>query len=130
MDILFQSTCKREEVLIGWSPPFGDSIVLNSDGACRDSLAQATASGILRDSAGDRHGVTLFGWVAELCGAYTGLKLAWELGFPKIIAQVDSQLVARAITSTSYHPCRNSDLINAIQGLMGQQREVTIRHAH
>ncbi|EOY08384.1 Uncharacterized protein TCM_022755 [Theobroma cacao] len=61
-------------------------------------------------------------------GVYKGLNLAWELGFHKIIIQVDIQLVSRAITSYNFHPSSNSDLISVIHSLLTRQWEVKICH--
>ncbi|CAA7018343.1 unnamed protein product [Microthlaspi erraticum] len=74
----------REERLIGWSPPEGDWIKLNTDGASRGNPGSAAAGGVLRDAEGQWCGGFAINIgrcsapLAELWGVYYGLCMAWE----------------------------------------------------
>lgn len=82
--------------------------MLNSDGAYRISLGQATAGGALRNASNRWLGGfsmqlgACTSYRAELWVVYKGLLLAWELGFKRIIIQVDSLLLVRVITSSNH----------------------------
>ncbi|KAK2422286.1 Polynucleotidyl transferase, ribonuclease H superfamily protein [Trifolium repens] len=72
----------REARLIGWKPPVGDWIKLNTDGACKDENV-AGCGGILRNNAGEwcggfaKHLGKCSAFVAELWGVLEGLQYAW-----------------------------------------------------
>ncbi|EOY11431.1 Uncharacterized protein TCM_026608 [Theobroma cacao] len=97
----FQQNCLTE-VLKWWAPPTTDWIVLSTDGPYQKSTKQAAAGGVLRDSLGQwRGGYTMrlrrcTAYWAELWGECRGLKHAWDLGFRRIVLQVDSKIVVQA----------------------------------
>ncbi|EOY22226.1 Ribonuclease H protein [Theobroma cacao] len=61
---------------------------------------------------------------AELWGVLHSLRIAREKGFRRIWLQVDNKIVVQAITSSESHPCANSDLLNAIHGLLQLDWEI------
>ena len=78
-----------------WDPPPSNWLKLNSDGSVKLHNA-ATCGGVTRDYSG--HAIRSFAaklgscpmTVAELCGAYHALNIAWTLGHQHIILELDS----------------------------------------
>ena len=84
---------------ISWSPPNRDWVKVNVDGASKGNLGKARCGGLIRDETGRWLGgfTSKLGicnaLTVELWGVLHGLNLAWELGFRKIILEIDSQVV-------------------------------------
>lgn len=84
----------HEEILVGWKPPSEDWVKANADGASKGNPGQAGA-GIIRDYCvkwlvGLMANVGICTSVrAELWAAKETLELAWNLGFRKVILEVD-----------------------------------------
>lgn len=76
-----------------------DNIKLNSDGASYASTKIAGAGGLLRNSQGEwivdyrRMIGTCYSNVAELWGLIDGLCLAWNLGYRKVIVEMDATYI-------------------------------------
>lgn len=74
----------QEERQIGWIPPTGGWLKLNTDGASRGNPGLATSGGVLRDEDGRWCGGFAVNIgrcsapLAELWGVYYGLYVAWE----------------------------------------------------
>ncbi|KAK8609722.1 hypothetical protein V6N13_093137 [Hibiscus sabdariffa] len=86
-----------------WTPPEEGWLKLNTDGAKRNQDGSLMCGGVLRDHTGSWH----FGFSkyigfcevfeAELWGVWCGLQLAWEKGCRRIILEVDSLDVVKAL---------------------------------
>ena len=84
---------------MGWRPPLGDWLKLNTDGAISGNAHNAHASGLIRN--GNGHWVS--GFImnignctilrAELWGLFQGLSLAWSIGVRKLHVECDNKLV-------------------------------------
>ncbi|EOX92929.1 Ribonuclease H protein [Theobroma cacao] len=114
----------KREMLVGWQNPPQGWVAVNIDGALRRNTNMVAAGGVLRDY----NGYWLGGFAvklgkcsshrAELWGVLHSLRIAKEKGFCRIWLHVDNKIVVQAITSSALHPCANSDLLNAIHGLL------------
>ncbi|EOY02369.1 Kinase superfamily protein isoform 5 [Theobroma cacao] len=84
---------RRKEVLIGWRAPQAGWVCLNTDGAYKKSIDEASAGGVIRNAEGEwRTGfVAKLGlcsaYRAELRGVLHGLRLAWDSGFKKVMVR-------------------------------------------
>ncbi|CAI9105936.1 OLC1v1004973C1 [Oldenlandia corymbosa var. corymbosa] len=88
-----------EERCIHWIPPPVDWVKVNSNGSVDPSIGVGYAGGVIRDC----HGRWLEGFMmkvgfctitgAELWGLFQALVLAWDLGYKKVKAEVDSSSV-------------------------------------
>ncbi|CAN1773739.1 Putative ribonuclease H protein At1g65750 [Linum perenne] len=86
----------RTKEYSSWEPAPPEWVTLNSDGSVISKSGQAAAGGLIRDHQGrclaaftmnlGKCSITR----AELRGAVSGLKLAWERGYCKIQLQLDS----------------------------------------
>ncbi|EOY13502.1 Non-LTR retroelement reverse transcriptase, putative [Theobroma cacao] len=84
LPLLTGGLSRKEEILVGWTPPPEEWIAMNSDRAYKSAVGTTSAGGVLRDT----HDTWLVGYVcklditsayrAELWRVYKGLQLAWE----------------------------------------------------
>ncbi|WCJ37652.1 Polynucleotidyl transferase ribonuclease H-like superfamily protein [Euphorbia peplus] len=126
----------RHDCLIGWSVPFIHWVKLNTDGAVKGGQFRASVGGLIRDS----QGTWIQGFArnigicsvlrAELWGIYDGLTLAWNLGYRKVQVEVDSKLCVDLLTRTDTPSNDSTPLINAIQNLIHQNWELSIKHIY
>ena len=81
---------------IGWEAPGHGWVKINADGSVKDQKS-AACGGVCRDENG--RWVIGFGkylgvssvLMAELWGLYTGMKMAWERGWQKVVFSLDSK---------------------------------------
>ncbi|CAN1179527.1 Putative ribonuclease H protein At1g65750, partial [Linum perenne] len=113
-----------------------DWLVLNTDGSVITSSGTAAAGGLVRDEWG-RCLLAFSSKVgscsitrAELRGIATGLKLAWEAGFKKIVVQADSRAAISLINAEGPPTHQHGGEIYTIRELMLRDWEVTIRHVY
>ncbi|XVF22870.1 hypothetical protein REPUB_Repub12eG0208500 [Reevesia pubescens] len=93
----------KRQVYIAWQPPPEGFVKLNVDGAAASCPGEITAGGICRDSLGH----WLFGFIsqlgygcilqAELYAIFSGLNLAWQRGYKKVILESDSMLAVNKV---------------------------------
>ena len=91
---------KRMERLVGWNIPSRGWIKVNSDGALHRNPLRAAAGGLLRN---DDEGEWIARFTAnvgicsvlqaELWGAIYRLRLAWSMGYRRVILEVDNRLL-------------------------------------
>ncbi|EOY24030.1 Ribonuclease H protein [Theobroma cacao] len=114
----------KREMLVGWQNPPQGWVAINTDGALRCNTNKAAAGGVLRDYNGYWLGGSAAklgkcsSYRAELWGVLHSLRIAKDKGFHRIWLQVDNKIVVQAITFSALYPCANSDLLNAIHGLL------------
>ncbi|EOY24339.1 RNA-directed DNA polymerase (Reverse transcriptase), Polynucleotidyl transferase, Ribonuclease H fold-like protein [Theobroma cacao] len=114
----------KREMLVGWQNPPQGWVAVNTDGALRRNTNMAAAGGVFRDCNEYWLGGfaaklgKCYSYRAELWGVLHSLRIVKEKGFSKIWLQVDNKIVVKAIISSALHPCANSDLLNAIHGLL------------
>ncbi|CAA7019711.1 unnamed protein product [Microthlaspi erraticum] len=126
----------REERQIGWIPPTGDWFKLNTDGASRGNPGLAAAGGVLRDAEGRwcRGFILNIGRcsapLAELCGVYYGLVIAWEHKCSRVELEVDSELVVGFLQTgiSESHPL--SFLVRLCHGLIAKDWIVRVSHVY
>lgn len=88
---------QKQEILIGWTPPPYEWMVLNTDGAAKGNPGEAGAGGIFRNHAGECSGFysqnlgICSALHAEFCAILKGLQIAWEGGIRKLEVRVDNQ---------------------------------------
>ncbi|CAA7059955.1 unnamed protein product [Microthlaspi erraticum] len=127
---------QRVERQIAWQPPIQGWWKVNTDGTSRGNPGLATAGGVLRDEQGS--------WVcgfalnigicsaplAELWGVYYGLLIAWERCVPRLIIEVDSEVVVKILHSgiSEFHPL--SFLARLCYGFFSRDWLVRIRHTY
>jgi ribonuclease HI len=125
----------RETRPIGWKPPVGDWVKLNTDGACKDGNV-AGCGGILRNSAGEwrggfaKHLGKCTAYVAEMWGVMEGLQYAWKLGYKKVEINVDSLVVVQVLKNGSTCSAMGLALVKKIQRLMQLEWDITISHSY
>ncbi|CAA7030525.1 unnamed protein product [Microthlaspi erraticum] len=94
---------QRIEREIRWEYPIQDWWKVNTDGASRGNPGLATAGDVLRDANGAWVGGFALNIgicsapLAELWGVYYGLNLAWERRVPRLILEVDSEVVVKIL---------------------------------
>jgi len=115
-----------------WQPPPTDWVKLNVDGALTVAHSIAGCGGVIRDHSGS--------WIvgfkrvlgsctvieAEQWAVYKGLKLAWDLGFKKIILESDAKNVVNMLMCSNFNRC--SLLVSQIQKMMTLDWELKIQH--
>ncbi|CAN1147579.1 Putative ribonuclease H protein At1g65750 [Linum perenne] len=111
-------------------------MTVNTDGTVDPISGRAAAGGLIRNAAG--HCVSAFSMNigccsitrAELRGAITGLRTAWDLGFRKVEVQVDSMAVL-ALVNSAENPVHQHTLeVLDIHDLLRKDWEVKIRHVY
>ncbi|CAN1147577.1 Putative ribonuclease H protein At1g65750 [Linum perenne] len=121
---------------ITWDPGPSDWMTVNTDGTVDPISGRAAAGGLIRNAAG--HCVSAFSMNigccsitrAELRGAITGLRTAWDLGFRKVEVQVDSMAVL-ALVNSAENPVHQHTLeVLDIHDLLRKDWEVKIRHVY
>ncbi|KAF7807224.1 ribonuclease H [Senna tora] len=133
--VLFSvSSTVRTEVLVSWEKPGCGWVKVNSDGAVKRSSGKAGYGAILRDEDGSWVGgvcnsiVTFSVLKAEAWGALEGLRLASDLGVPKVILECDSKCLVDGIKSTSDHGADVQPLFLEIRSLLAGFTEVLVQH--
>ena len=68
--------------------------------------------------------------MAELWGLYTGIKMAWEQGWQRVIFSLDSKTAVTLVQNgcNELHPCR--PIIKAIQWFLAKDWMVRIEHCY
>lgn len=111
-------------------------IKIHSEGVYKSPSHVAGAGGLLRDSAG----AWLGGFVqnlgicssirAELWAVYTGLTMAWNMGFSKVILEVDSQCVLDLIGKGCEDTNPNAPLVTSIRQVITRDWTVRLQHIY
>ena len=76
--------------LVGWRPPEGGTLTLNTDGCSKGNLEVSSGGGILRDSSGlPLFAFSAYFWEtsslgAEVLALVTGLRLCMQRGFTSV----------------------------------------------
>lgn len=117
---------------INWTPPPSNYWKLNSDGAVSESIA--AAGGLIRDLKGQWVGgysmnirpASIPG--AELWGLRQGLFLALQLGFYRLIVEIESLEVVQALKSDYSSSRLNSPLLHDCLGLIQKFADCRIQH--
>ncbi|CAA7051324.1 unnamed protein product [Microthlaspi erraticum] len=109
---------------------------MNTDGASRGNPGLASAGGVLRDE----NGMWICGFalklgicsapLAELWGIYYGLWTAWERRVPRVVVEVDSELVAGFFNTgiSDAHPL--SFLVRLCYGFISRDWLVRVTHVY
>ncbi|CAI0414109.1 unnamed protein product [Linum tenue] len=114
---------------LAWQPPPEDWIVINSDGSVKQPNSAAAAGGLLRNHLGRCVGafVTNLGSCsitrAEIIGALTGLQLAWDLGYKKVLLRLDSTAALDILTGKDQDSRRYHNLYRHFQNLLQRNWE-------
>lgn len=124
---------RKVEANIKWLAPVDDWVKLNSDGAVRNGGC-ASASGVIRDCTGR----WIKGFVfnigsclvpcAELWGVLKRMRLAWSLGFCKVIVETDSLLIHGLICKGARPSHPLSCLVEQCQGFIRRNWSFQFRH--
>ncbi|CAN1182674.1 Putative ribonuclease H protein At1g65750, partial [Linum perenne] len=128
------SNQERRRVDISWDPGPREWMTVNTDGAVNQSTGRTTAGGLIRDEVG--HCVAAFtmniGYCsitrAELRGAVTGLRTAWDHGYRKVELQVDSMTVVELVKNDEISTHQHTLDVLDLQELLRRDWEVNIRH--
>lgn len=125
------------EIGIKWEHPLDGWVKLNTNGASKGNPGQAGVGGIVRGRGG--RPLSMFAancgvascTKAEFLAVLKGLALVWNLGNRRIVLEVDSLVVARALlgedipSSTYYHGIRRcKEMVNK------QDWEVVVSHCY
>ncbi|CAA7033568.1 unnamed protein product [Microthlaspi erraticum] len=109
---------------------------MNTDGASRGNPGSAAAGGVLRDE----YGTWISGFalnigvcsapLAELWRVYYGLYVAWERRIPRLVIEVDSEIVVGFFNSgiSDVHPL--SFLVHLCYGFLSRDWIVRVMHAY
>ncbi|GAU13938.1 hypothetical protein TSUD_262650 [Trifolium subterraneum] len=120
---------------IGWKPPSGSFVKLNTDGARKDNN-KAGCGGIIRGNHGEWLGGFAKGvgecsaFIAELWGVFEGLSLAKRMCFRKVELHIDSVAVVQVISTGKLKSKLGWSLVLNIRKLLDLDWEVTITHAY
>jgi ribonuclease HI len=120
---------------IGWKPPTGNFVKLNTDGA-RKQNNKAGCGGVIRGGQGEWLGGFAKGvgdcsaFVAELWGVFEGLQYARHLGFAAVELNTDSVTVAQAISTGNLNSPVGASLLRNIRRLLALDWEVKVVHAY
>ena len=93
----------RRTHLIGWDPPMIGWVKVNIDRASKGNSSMVGSGGGVRNHLGSWVGGFVlnvdFGTsvLAEVWATFHGLSLAWKLGYPNVVLEVDSKLVVQMI---------------------------------
>ncbi|GKV04202.1 hypothetical protein SLEP1_g16396 [Rubroshorea leprosula] len=119
---------------IRWIPPAEGFCKLNSDGSYSSVEKAASAGGLIRDSLGN----WLIGFtvnighasifIAELWGMRAGLRLCRELGFTRVIAEMDSLMAVRFVNERREPDNLAAALLSDIRDLMAQFESCMLQH--
>ncbi|PNX61822.1 ribonuclease H, partial [Trifolium pratense] len=120
---------------IGWQPPTGSFVKLNTDGARKDN-GKAGCGGVIRGSQGEwlggfAKGVgTCSAFVAELWGVFEGLTYARRMRFMHIELNIDSAMVVQVLKTGNLNSPFGLTLVKNIRRLVDMEWEVHITHAY
>ncbi|MCI09825.1 putative non-LTR retroelement reverse transcriptase, partial [Trifolium medium] len=120
---------------IGWQPPSGDYVKLNTDGACKDNNI-AGCGGIIRGNQGEWLGGFSKGvgvcsaFVAELWGVLEGLSYARRMRFTHVELNIDSITLVQVIKSGILSSPIGLSLVKRIRRLLELDWDVKIAHAY
>ncbi|KAF7814111.1 putative ribonuclease H protein At1g65750 family [Senna tora] len=128
---------RRAAVKIAWKPPPEEWVKINVDGSVDpSSFGSSACGGVLRD----RDGNFLCGFIrnvgscsiilADLWGILSGLQVAWNRGFKKVILETDSLNAERLIHQAFEEGHCSAQLVQGIHKLMAQEWEVVIQHVY
>ncbi|KAL4298891.1 hypothetical protein AHAS_Ahas17G0046200 [Arachis hypogaea] len=130
------NTHRRMTISIKWQPPQSNWIKINTDGAVKDNPRRAGCGGILRNSEGrwimgfSRNLGVCSAHLAELWGVYTGLEIAWTMGFRRIWLDCDSSAVVNSVKNPSLKRNSGSVLYYRISELLDRGWQVRIEHVY
>ncbi|KAL4292089.1 hypothetical protein GQ457_14G023220 [Hibiscus cannabinus] len=116
-----------------WTPPAVGWLKLNMDGPKRSQDGSAMCGGVARDHTGSwQFGFSKFiGFCgvfdAELWGVWCGLQMDWDKGFRRLILEVDSLDVVRALKDDRRHG-HICTLVLHIKMVLRRNWEVQVLH--
>ncbi|CAN1808183.1 Meiotic recombination protein DMC1 homolog [Linum perenne] len=125
-----------ETVQLAWDPVLVDCIPINSDGSVNPISRQASARGLIRDAEGRCLLVftinlgTCSITRAEMSEAITGLELAWDKGFRKVVLQLDSLAVISLLTSEDDTDHQHHIETIRFRELKNRDLEVVVQHTY
>ncbi|CAL1404640.1 unnamed protein product [Linum trigynum] len=131
-----ETTTTKSRQELSWQPPPTGWIVVNSDGSVQQHNSAAAAGGLLRDHLGRCVGafVANLGSCsitrAEIVGALTGLQIAWDQGYRKVLLRLDSTAAMDFLTSKDHDSRRYHNLTRRFQELLKRNWEVHISHSY
>ncbi|CAN1156116.1 Putative ribonuclease H protein At1g65750 [Linum perenne] len=126
----------RQSVDIGWDPGPAGWFTINTDGAVEQRSGRAAAGGLIRNEQG--HCIAAFSMNigkcsitrAELRGAISGLKCAWDIGLRKVELQVDSSVVTKLFQEEGIPTHQHSMEVMDFQDLMRREWDIKVRHVY
>lgn len=125
-----------KEMLIGWTPPSGDWIKLNTNGASMGDTVLAGCGGVLRDSSrcwlnGFATHVGLANALeAEAWGLYYGLNLAWNHGYIKLIVELDSKTLIATLHQDISPTNPLFPIIASCKNIISRDWSIRIQHSY
>ncbi|MCH86415.1 putative non-LTR retroelement reverse transcriptase [Trifolium medium] len=120
---------------IGWQPPSGNYVKLNTDGPSKENSI-AGCGGIIKGNQGEwlrgfAKGVGVCSaFVAELWGVHEGLLYAWRLGFTAVKLNIDSIAVVDAIKNGRKSSSIRNSLVKQIRRSLELDWDIKIVHAY
>ncbi|CAA7031066.1 unnamed protein product [Microthlaspi erraticum] len=126
----------RVERHIVWTPPISGWFKVNTDAASKGNPGRALAGGVLRDEDGTWCGGFAINIgicsapLAELWGIYYGLYMAWEKRVPRLIVEVDSEVVVSFFNAgiNDSHPL--SFLVRLCYGFFSRDWLIRVIHVY
>lgn len=115
-----------------WEPPPADWIKVNTDGAYSPATPGCACGGVIRDEQGNFIQAFMFkgyegdSLTSELWGCFHGLKLSWDLGFRKVMLEVDSTEAIELLKNEVGMMHEDKDLIVSIKQLIASDWNVDI----
>ncbi|XP_072074464.1 uncharacterized protein [Arachis hypogaea] len=127
---------KKKEIHIAWQPPEDGWLKINTDGAISQEHHIAGCGGLIRDSRGRWVAGFLVNigkgtaFTAEAWGILHGLKLAWDLGFKKIILETDSKIAFQILSKREERDNHPETIIRSISQLIQRDWNVKLCHTY
>ncbi|CAN1227754.1 Putative ribonuclease H protein At1g65750 [Linum perenne] len=117
-------------------PPPPEWVTLNSDGSVIPETGRAAAGGLFRDA--DGRCLAAFSMNlgicsitrAELRGAMTGLQIAWDRGFWRIIVQLDSCVAVQLLLGDGEDSHQHSSEIASSREMLDRDWMIKVEHIY
>lgn len=119
---------------VGWTPPKGGWVKLNTDGARKGNSGMASAGGLIRD----HRGCWILGFTvnigitnnfnAKCWGLREGLRIARDLNIKKVVTEMDSEAVINLMREDQDHVDTWGTLLNDCKAIAASLEEVDYSH--
>ncbi|CAN1147840.1 Putative ribonuclease H protein At1g65750, partial [Linum perenne] len=121
---------------VSWMPPPPEWVTLTSDGSVIPETGRAATRGMFRDADGRclaAFSMNLWNCLitrAELRGAMTGIHIAWDRGFRRIIVQLDSRVAFKLLLGDGEDSHQHSSEIASFREMLDRDWMIKVDHIY